>query len=162
MAAFLILLLFARPTVQPAKPGGIQPVGNYVLSPEGIFRIDKGKVQRAPKKFHPAFVFLSEDRFKLAIKPAEKDGVTILSADAKNIQIRYSDGFIVRKGTATTLTAIHEIDSAFAVVVAPSSEEYLLIRWQGDTSSCANAFTLFKIEGDTIKEAATNAYKCDL
>jgi hypothetical protein len=158
MAAFLILLLFAGPTVHPAQPGEMQPVGNYVLSPEGVFPIDKGKVLRAPKDFHPAFVFLSE----LMIKPAKKNDVSVLSADAKSIQVQYSDGVPIRKGTATTLTAIYEIESVFAVTESASSEKYLLIRWQGDTSSCAVAFTLFQINSNTLEEAGTNAYQCDL
>jgi hypothetical protein len=53
------------------------------------------------------------------------------------------------------LTATHEIESSHAIVVAPSQDEYLLIRWQG---GCA--FTLMKNDGDTIKEVATNSYAC--
>jgi hypothetical protein len=151
----LFTLAFAHPEIQPAKPGPVQPDGQYVISPEGVFRLDKGKVQHLPKKFHPAFIFSSEDHFKIAIKPAEHDGVTISSADANTVQIRYSDGFIVRKGSAKALTASHEIESTHAIVVAPSQDEYLLIRWQG-----ACAFSLMKNDGDTMKEVATNIYTC--
>ncbi len=158
MAALIALLLaFARPTAQPAKPGMMQVEGQYVVAPEGAFRIERGKVLRAPKNFHPAFVFKSEDRFKVAIKPVEPDGVTVVSADDKSVQIRYSDGFVVRKGSGSVVGGGgHEVSSAYALVVAPSSEEYLLIRWQG---GCA--FSLFKVDGDAIKEAATNSYSCE-
>lgn len=157
MAALIVLLLaFARPAVQAAQPGLTQLAGQYVVAPEGVFHIEKGKVLRPPKKFHPAFVFTSEDRFKVAIKPVERDGVTILSADDKTIQVRYSDGFVVRKGLGTAFSTGHEIDSAYALLVAPSSDEYLLIRWQGGCT-----FSLFKVDGDAIKEAATNSYSCE-
>jgi hypothetical protein len=162
MLPILALLVFAHQTIQPAKPGTDQPAGQYVISPEGVFKIEKGKVLKAPKKFHPAFLFSSDDRFKIAIKPAEPGGVTILNSNANTTEVRYSDGFIVRKGTATTLTAIHQIESAHAIVIAPGGDEYLLIRWQGDSSSCKLGFTLFKLDNDTLKEAATNAYDCDL
>ena len=155
MAALLALLLFARPTIQPAK-AGISQAGQYVISPEGVFRIEKGKVLRAPKKFHPAFVFTSEDKFKVGIKPAESGGVTVLSSDANTTQVRYSDGFFVHKGAAKTLTSTHEIGSTHASVVAPTRDEYLLIRWQ---DSCA--FTLFKIDGEDMKEASSNTYACN-
>lgn len=154
MAALLIFLLFARPTIQPAKPG-IEQSGQYVIAPEGVFRIEKGKVLKAPKKFHPAFVFSSDDKFKVGIKPAEPGGVTILSTDANTTQIRYSDGFLVHKGPAKTLTEHPEIESTHAILVGPSGDEYLLIRWQD-----ACAFTLFKVEGETMKEAGTNTYPC--
>jgi hypothetical protein len=154
--AVMFTLAFAHVEIQPAKPGPMQPDGQYVVSPEGVFHIDKGKVQHVPKRFHPAFVFRSEDRFKVGIKPAEPDGVTVPSADANTVQIRYSDGFIVRKGSAKALNGTREIESTHAIVVAPTGEEYLLIRWQG-----ACAFTLMKNEGDTIKEVATNSYTCE-
>jgi hypothetical protein len=156
MATLLMFLLFARPTVQPAAPGVTQPEGQYVISPEGVFRIEKGKVLKAPKKFHPAFVFSSDDKFKVGIKPAEQGGVTIVSSDANTTQVRYSDGFLVHKGPAKTVTSKPEIESAHAVIVGPAGEEYLLIRWQ---DTCA--FTLFKIDGDTMKEAANNVYACN-
>ncbi len=69
-----------------------------------MFRIEKGKVQKAPKKFHPAFVFSNEDHFKVAIKPAEHDGVSIVSPTRIRFRVRYSDGFIVHKGAAKTMT----------------------------------------------------------
>ena len=153
--AVLFTLAFLHVEIQPAKPGAVQPDGQFVISPEGVFHIEKGKVQHVPKRFHPAFVFSSEDRFKVGIKPAEPDGVTVPSADATTVQIRYSDGFIVRKGSAKALTAAHEIESSHAIVVAPTGEEYLLIRWQGGCT-----FTLMKNDGDTIKEVATNTYVC--
>jgi hypothetical protein len=156
MAALLIFLLFAHPKIQAAGPGVAQPQGQYVVSPEGVFRIEKGMVLKAPKKFHPAFVFLSEDRFKVGIKAAEAGGVTILSSDANTIQVRYSDGFIVHKGAAKTITSKPEIESAHALVVGPAGDEYLLIRW---ADTCA--FTLFKIDGDVMREAANNVYACN-
>jgi hypothetical protein len=156
MAALLIFLLFAHPKIQPAGPGVTQPEGQYVVSPEGVFRIEKGMVLKAPKKFHPAFVFSNEDKFKVVVKPAEAGGVTILSSDANTIQVRYSDGFIVHKGAAKTVTSKPEIESAHALVIGPSGDEYLLIRW---ADTCA--FTLFKIDGEAMKEAANNVYACN-
>jgi hypothetical protein len=152
----MLTLLFARPEIQPAKPGPIQTEGQYVVSPEGAFRIEKGKVQHLPKKFHPAFLFLSDDRFKVALKAAEREGVTVVSADANTVQLRYSDGFVVRKGSAKALTASHEIESTHAITVSPSADEYLLIRWVGGCT-----FTLMKNDGEAIKEVATNIYSCD-
>jgi len=63
---------------------------------------------------------------------------------------------VVRKGLGTAFSTGHEIDSAYALLVAPSSDEYLLIRWQGGCT-----FSLFKVDGDAIKEAATNSYSCE-
>jgi hypothetical protein len=155
MQILFTLLFFAGPTIQPAKPGTVQPEGQYVISPEGVFRLDKGKVQRAPKSFHPAFVFSSESRFKIGIKPTERGGVTVISSEAEATQVRYSDGFVVHKGAAKNIAGKHEIESAHAIVVAPAGDEYLLVRWQ---DSCA--FTLFKIDGENMKEAAANTYPC--
>jgi hypothetical protein len=164
MALLLVLaaLLFVQPKIEPAKPGLAQDRGNYVIAVEGAFRIAKGVVQRPPKKFHPAFLFSSEDNFRVAVKAVEAGGVTVLSADAGKIQIRYSDGFVVRKGSAATLRAMHEIESASAVTVSPGGDEYLLIRWRGDGSSCELGFTLFKIDEDAMKEIGQNAYGCDV
>jgi hypothetical protein len=153
LTILLLTLAFVHPKIQPAKPGTEQPEGNYVVAQEGVYKLDRGKVLRVPKKFHPAFVFSAEDHFKIGFKPAESGGTTILSADGDQLMVRYSDGFVVHKGSATALTKTHEIESIHALVVEPGKDEYLLIRW---TDACPRAFTLFKVDGDTIKEVATN------
>jgi hypothetical protein len=150
----LFTLAFVHPGVQPAAPGLQQPEGNYVVSPEGVFRIEKGKVQRAPKKFHPAFVFSSDDKFRVAQKLVEPGGVTIVPAGDK-IVVRYSDGFVVRK-SQPRISGSREVDSAYAIQVAPAADEYLLVRWAG----CEAGFTLFKADNDTIVEVARNNDDC--
>jgi hypothetical protein len=151
----LLTIAFAGPSVEPAKPG---PIGEklglfyYVIAAEGSFRVEKQKAIRAPKVFHPAFVLSSETKFRVATKPVERGGVTV----AAN-QVRYSDGFVVRKG-ASSVTA-HEVETALAVVVAPAGDEYLLVCWHSDSGKCE--FSLFAIDGEMLKEAATNAYGCE-
>jgi hypothetical protein len=162
MLIALMTVAFAHPEIQPAKPGvAEQPHEfSYVISTEGAYRLEKGKPEHAPKIFHPAFVFSSESKFKVSSKPVQEDGVTVLSADAAAIQVRYSDGFIVRKGVAKPLPSTHEIDAASAVTVSPSGE-YLLVRWQSDKKGCQFVFTLFHIDGTELKEASSNVYGCE-
>jgi len=152
----LLTLLFAHPTIQPAKPGPIDEKPGwlyYVISPEGAFKVEKQKLQRTPKSFHPAFVLSLEGKLRVGLKPVEKDGVTVLA----NQIVRYSDGFLVHKGPSSL--AAREVESAMSVMVAPAGDEYLLVRWQSDAGKCE--FSLFAIVEDTLKEASTNAYSCE-
>jgi hypothetical protein len=152
----LLTLVFAHPSIQPAKPGPIEEKLDwisYVISPEGAFKVEKQKAQRTPKIFHPAFVLSFEGKFRVGLKPVEKDGVTVLA----NQIVRYTDGFLVHKGPSSL--AAREVDSAASVVAAPSGDEYLLVRWQSDAGKCE--FSLFAVVEDTLKEAATNAYSCE-
>jgi hypothetical protein len=151
----LLALLFAHPTIQPAKPGPIDEKPGWlysIISPEGAFRVEKGQAQRAPKNFHPAFVLSAEAKLRMAVKPVEKDGVTV----SANV-VRYTDGFLIHKGPSGALS--REVETAFTVVVAPPGDEYLLVRWQSDAGKCQ--FSLFAIIEDTLKEASTNTYRCE-
>jgi hypothetical protein len=169
---FMLLLTLAavHPGIQTGKPDGNtglilmeQPPGEYayVISTEGVFRLEKSRPQRAPKSFHPAFVFSSESKFKLLSKVVEHEGVTVTSADASTIHVRYSDGFLVHKGVAKTLRVIPEVEAASSFIVGAASNEYLVVRWRGDSTGCMFGFTLFHIEDELLKEVSSNAYGCD-
>jgi hypothetical protein len=69
--------------------------------------------------------------------------------------VRYSDGFVVRK-SQPRISGSREVDSAYAIQVAPAADEYLLVRWAG----CEAGFTLFKADNDTIVEVARNNDDC--
>jgi hypothetical protein len=187
--AFLIALLvvsFTSPRINRATPGSepglieieAQPaIGDlkntflYLVTTEGAYRVEPirpkgaaghftGKPIHAPKSFRTAFVFSSENQLKVLSKPVARNAVTVLSADASVIQIRYSDGFIVRKGSATPSMAMHEIESASAITISPAGEEYLLVKWVADSSGCEFRFTLFLLDGDHLTQAASNEYGC--
>jgi hypothetical protein len=166
----LLTLMFAKPSIQRAEPSGkngaIKTEGHpkefaYVISTDGVYRLLNNRAAKAPKTFHPAFVISSDTKLRVGLKAADM-GVTVLNADTFTIQIRYSDGFVVRKGAAKTLTAVHEIDSAAELAIVPGTDQYLLVRWRGDENSCEYGFTLFRLDGETLTEVASNAYGCDL
>jgi hypothetical protein len=142
--AALLALAFAQIRVVPAiydAKGLIEASDQfaYAVSVDGAYRLDYGKPAHAPKTFDAAFVFVSESKFRVVSKPVERGGVTVVGD-----QVRYTDGFVVRKGAAH----VHEVEAASALVVAPTGEQYLLVAWHGASS------TLFRIQEDVLIEVA--------
>jgi hypothetical protein len=151
----LLALVFAHPAIQPAKPGPIDEKPGwlyFVISTEGAYRVEKGLPLRTPKSFHPAFVLSAESKLRVGVKPVDQDGVKVAFG-----VVRYSDGFLVRKGPSSM--ASREVESAVSVVAVPSKDEFLLVRWQSDAGKCE--FSLFALVEDTLKETSTNAYSCE-